>query len=200
MKAGTYGHRGQPAGVRPPARVGGRRLTGILVIAGALLLALFVLWIASRAAGIRGHVEGDTPPAALQGEAPPRPVLAPQIEPLPARGRRARPGSDPGAVERTLTTQSAAELQLISDLSRLNVPPPPILDELFERRREGATPDELRRFVRARFPRSLKLRMATMRWIKRQDPTEPTPAPAPTRGAGRPLGSLDPAAPARTRR
>jgi hypothetical protein len=197
MKAGTFSHRGPQQGVRAASRVGSRRLSSILIVAGALVLVMFVLWIANRAAGIRSNVEGDTPPAAMQAAALPRPMLAPQIEPLPARGRRPRPGSDPGSLDRALTTQSPSELQLLGDLGRLGLQPPPVLDELFERRRAGATPDELRRFVRARFPRSLKLRMATMRWIKRTDPTR-TPEASPGRaGGGRPLGSLAPGAPAR---
>jgi hypothetical protein len=198
MKAGAFSHREHQARVRPPAPVASRRLSSVLVIVGALILALFVVWIASRVAGIRGQAESDTPPTALQGAVPARPpVLAPQIEPLPSRSPRGRTG-DPGAVDRALATQSTSELQLLSDLNRLDVPPPPILDELFERRRAGATPDELRRFVRARFPRSLKLRMATLRWIKRIDSAGASePAPARAGRAAPPLGSIEPARPRR---
>ncbi len=177
----------------------GRRFRpGILLVGASLVLVAGILWIAGRGSEDTSGEDG-MPPAATRAQIERRPS-APQIELLPPRTRRGRPAPDrigaaalenptseptsPAGMQRAL--HSSSELVLLNDLARANVAVPPAVNELFERRREGASVQELRRFVRTRFPRQIKLRMVTVRWLNRLDPDGAEPAP--TRNAGRAAG------------
>jgi hypothetical protein len=93
-------------------------------------------------------------------------------------------------IERALASHTQPELALMGELARAGVGLPPALDQLFERQRRGDSPEQLRRFVRARFPPDMKLRLLTIRWINRGDPTRARPDGRLFRPSEKPLPSL----------
>jgi hypothetical protein len=202
MKAGTIMESGRS---HPRVNVDGTgrtRRPNIWLVGAGLLVALGVVWIAARASRLgQATAETEIPSAALPGQVAARSaVSAPEIELLPPRTRRGRAGerlNDPrasDAIDRALG-RNAAEMALLNELARARVNVPPVVEELFERRRDGASPEELRRFVRTRFPAALKLRMVTVRWIKRLETgrrAEAAPARPGARSQG-PLGTIEPA-------
>jgi hypothetical protein len=90
------------------------------------------------------------------------------------RPERGPPGvllaADPAVIERVSASRSRTELALTSSLARAGVRPPAAIDELFQRLHAGASPDQLRAFVRSDFPNDLRLRVLTLRWINRLAP------------------------------
>jgi len=123
--------------------------------------------------------------------APPAPTAADQPKPAPPPPAVTAPGAgDPEVIDRALAAHSRPQLALMGELARAGVALPAALDQLFEHQRRGDSPEQLRTFVRTRFPADLKLRMLTMRWINRQDPTRARPEGSTFRGSGKPLPSL----------
>jgi hypothetical protein len=142
------------------------------------------------------------PPAAQAGDSTPQavpvvptpaaeavPAQPPEKPPRPAPGVGA-PHGDPAVIDRALAARSPAELALLGQLARSGVPVPPQVQELFERRRQGASPEEQRRFVRTHFPKDMRLRMLTIRWINRLDPIHAQAGPQAFQPSDRPLPSL----------
>ncbi len=130
-----------------------------------------------------------TDPAATTTE-PARPSAAPaKPRPPGGPGVGSAPG-DPAVIERALAAHSKPELALLAQLARSGLALPPQVEELFERRRQGASPEEQRRFVRTRFPRDMRLRLLTIRWINRLDPAQAHSPSQVLPSSGKPLPSL----------
>ncbi len=145
----------------------------------------------SEAAPPPSPTDEPTVPAARQAAAPARPAT--RMPPLrPDQAQRGAPPGDPSAVTRALKEYTPEELSLTADLGRAEIDPPPEVRTLLKRRREGATPDQLKQLVRSTFPRNMKLRLITLRWIDDTDPTrKPAELPPPPDKPVLPLGKIE---------
>jgi hypothetical protein len=185
----------------PPVAIGPRPSSRRrpFLIALTVVLAGTVLWVAGWVRNVGGSGEASSTPAQVTM----KPVAGPLIEPLPPRAQRgdatevvAAVPVGGGAVEQAVGGRTRAEASLLADYARANIQPPPVVNELFTLQRRGAPPQEMREFVRARFPRLFRLRLLTQRWINRNDPARAVRAQpnAGRPGARRPgaLGTITP--------
>ena len=146
--------------------------------------------VAPTSAPARGEGEAAAPPRAggVGGGGPARPLDGVLSGTHPGGA----PPGDPSVVSRALAERSPDELRLMGTLDRANLASPPELGELFALKGRGATPAELRAFVRTRFPEDVRLRLAISRWINASDPSRPQPSLAlPSHGGVAPLGGVD---------
>jgi hypothetical protein len=201
VKSVVMGHgRGMPPVAIGPRPSGRRRP---FLVALTVVLVGVVLWVGGRVRGGGGGDSGGaTPVTSVPAQATQRPVGGPLIEPLPPRPQRGGAAVGvaevpaQGAVEQAVGTRTRAEASLLADYARANIQPPPIVNELFDMHRRGVAPQEMRAFVRARFPRLFRLRLLTQRWINRIDPARPRAEPGGARPPGRrqaALGAIQPA-------
>jgi hypothetical protein len=128
------------------------------------------------------------PPAgAVAGAPAPRAAVA-EDSPVPAAARpggqlgAGAPAGDPRALQQAMAETTPRQARLMANLSRANVEVPPELRALFQKQRDGASPEQLRRYVRERFPTDAMLRLLTIKWINETDPSAPAPSAAPLPG------------------
>ena len=186
-----------------------RVLVPVILALVAVCLAIWWLARGGLQIGAAGDRVGEPSSARVAGDPAPTPALAPPAPAAPAAGRpgsaaappaapdspppssgRGAPAGDPAVIERALASHTQPQLALMGELARAGVTLPPALDQLFERQRRGDSPEQLRRFVRARFPADMKLRLLTVRWINRQDPSRTQPDARLFRPSEKPLPSV----------
>jgi hypothetical protein len=152
--------------------------------------------VADAGAGRRSGVAVEPAGAASTGAA--ALGAADGSRPAPAAGQAVAPGAgerqaSARSVERVLRRMTPMELSLYRELERARKAPPREAEELLAHYRAGASRAELEAFVRKRFPRDAKLRLAAVTWIAEARPAAGAagaaaskPAPGGDRGA--PLG------------
>jgi hypothetical protein len=181
------------------------RLIVPLAVLAAVAAAVW-LWPRSSTPPVAMAPAAPAPAAVTLPAEPTAPAAAPAAAQAPADGdpRRlpsllagqVRGGDPPGdgrALQRAMSEYTARQMRLVANLSRANVSMPAELKTLFKREREGASPEQLRRYVRESFPTDALLRIMTIRWINDSDPSHraSAPLPPPTPGGLRPLGKIE---------
>jgi hypothetical protein len=166
---------------------------------GLALLAVFVFVLQGSsatseeragvaAAGGTGGVAVEPAPGAREARAPMLRVVADA-----GAGRRSAVAveTSAGSTGRVLRRMTPMELSLYRELERARKAPPREAEELLAHYRAGASRAELEAFVRKRFPRDAKLRLAAVTWIAEARPA----AGAEPKAASKPAPGADEAAP-----